>query len=136
MAVNKQRPVLVVDDYMTMARIERNLLHKIGFLNVLVATSGEDALDILKKIPDVQLILSDWNMDRMTGVQLLRHVRKDEKTAHIPFIMVTAESKVDNVLYARKEGVSNYIVKPFNVALLREKITSVLGPLEDDVDEG
>ncbi|MCK5575939.1 MAG: response regulator [Sphingomonadales bacterium] len=120
--------VLIVDDYKTMLRIIRNLLRQLGFENVEEAIDGTEALEILKeKNGDFGLVISDWNMEPMTGIELLRHVHADEKLQHIPFIMVTAESKSENVITAKEAGVSNYIVKPFNADTLKSKMVSVLG---------
>lgn len=124
--VNKDMNVLIVDDYKTMLRIVRNLLKQLGFNNVDEATDGSMALQMLR-IGKYGLIISDWNMEPMTGMQLLREVRADEKLAHVPFIMVTAESKPENVIAAKEAGVSQYIVKPFNAETLRTKMASVLG---------
>ncbi|MEK7244601.1 MAG: response regulator [Pseudomonadota bacterium] len=126
MAVDKGMKVLIVDDYQTMLRILRNLLKQLEFLNVEEAKEGSAALALLRKEP-FGLIISDWNMEPMTGIQLLREVRGDPKLKHIPFIMITAESKSENVITAKEAGVSNYIVKPFNAETLRAKIVSVLG---------
>lgn len=117
-------PILVVDDYQTMVRIIRNLLKQIGFENVDDAANGEEAL---RKIKETRyaLIISDWNMEPMTGFQLLQKVREERASANIPFIMVTAESKTDNVVAARRAGVNHYIVKPFNAATLKAKIDAV-----------
>ncbi|MGD9637711.1 MAG: response regulator [Alphaproteobacteria bacterium] len=129
MAVNKQMKVLVVDDYKTMRRIIRNLLKQIGFNNVDEAEDGKQALQVLRSQGPHGLIISDWNMEPMTGFQLLQEVRKDEKLKRIPFIMVTAESKPENVIAAKQAGVSNYIVKPFNGETLKAKMSSVLGDI-------
>ena len=126
MAVDKKMKVLIVDDYRTMLRILRNLLRQLDFRNVEEATDGTEALQKLRE-GGYGLIISDWNMESMTGIQLLRHVRGDEKMKRIPFIMVTAESKPENVVAAKQAGVSNYIVKPFNAETLRGKMASVLG---------
>ncbi|MDO8607259.1 MAG: response regulator [Phaeospirillum sp.] len=126
MPVDKNMPVLIVDDYKTMLRILRNLLKQIGFNNVDEATDGSMALQMLR-MGGYGLIISDWNMEPMTGLQLLCEVRVDAKLNAIPFIMVTAESKVENVVAAKEAGVSNYIVKPFNAGTLQQKMTSVLG---------
>ncbi len=126
MAVDKNMNVLIVDDYKTMLRIIRNLLKQLGFLNVEEATDGSMALDMLRKA-DFGLVISDWNMEPMTGLQLLREVRADAKLKGVPFIMVTAESKSENVIAAKEAGVSNYIVKPFNAETLKAKMVSVLG---------
>lgn len=128
MAVDKSMKVLVVDDYATMVRIIRNLLRQLEFQNVDEANSGTAALEKLRS-ENFGLVISDWNMEPMTGIELLRHVRADEKLKHIPFIMVTAESKTENVVEAKKAGVSNYIVKPFNAETLKSKMASVLGEL-------
>ena len=126
MAVDKDMPVLVVDDYKTMLRIITNLLDLIGFNNVDQATNGEAALAKLRN-KTFGLVISDWNMEPMTGLELLREVRTDAKLKETPFIMVTAESKTENVVLAKEAGVSNYIVKPFNAGTLKSKIASVLG---------
>lgn len=128
MAVNKSMEVLVVDDYPTMRRIIKNLLAELGFTNVSEASDGGEAL---KRIPASRpgLIVSDWNMEPMTGLQLLQEVRADNKLKGMPFIMVTAESKTENVVAAKQAGVSNYIIKPFNADTLKKKIESVLGPM-------
>ena len=127
MAVNKNLKILIVDDYQTMLRIVRNLLRQLGFTNVEEASDGKAALALLQASSDVGLIISDWNMEPMTGIQLLREVRADPKLKHIPFIMVTAESKPENVIAAKQAGVSNYVVKPFNADVLKGKMASVIG---------
>ena len=126
MAVDMNMHILIVDDYKTMLRIIRNLLKQLGFNNVDEATDGSEALTMLRG-KDYGLVISDWNMEPMTGLQLLREVRSDEKMKGIPFIMITAESKTENVIAAKQAGVSNYIVKPFNAATLKAKLTSVIG---------
>lgn len=126
MAVDKSMRVLAVDDYQTMLRIISNLLQQLGFRNIDTASSGNEALDLINS-NQYGLIISDWNMEPMTGLQLLQQVRAKDATRAIPFIMVTAESKTENVVMARKAGVSNYIVKPFNAETLKQKISSVLG---------
>ena len=124
MAFQKGTPVLIVDDYNTMLRILRNLLRQLDINNVDEATNGDTAYQLLQKTPP-DLIISDWNMMPVTGLELLKKVRSDAKLKHIPFIMVTAESKTENVIAAKQAGVSNYIVKPFNAETLRAKIASV-----------
>ena len=109
-----------------MVRIIRNLLKHLGFEDVDDASDGASALDKLKK-RRYGLVISDWNMEPMTGYELLRHVRADEGLKETPFIMVTAESKTENVIAAKKAGVSNYIVKPFNALTLKTKIEAVCG---------
>jgi two-component system chemotaxis response regulator CheY len=117
-------PILVVDDYHTMVRIIRNLLKQLGFEDVDEASDGTAALAKLQQKP-YGLVISDWNMEPMTGYELLRHVRADERMKAMPFIMVTAESKTENVIAAKKAGVNNYIVKPFNAQTLKTKIEAV-----------
>ena len=126
MAVDKNMPILIVDDYKTMLRIIRNLLKQIGFDNVDEATDGSQALQKLRE-KKFSLVISDWNMEPMTGIELLREVRSDDNLKKLPFIMVTAESKTENVVIAKEAGVSNYIVKPFNAVTLKSKLTGVLG---------
>jgi len=126
MAVDKDMPILVVDDYKTMLRIIRNLLKQLGFNNVDDATDGSDALSKLRQ-KRYDLVISDWNMEPMTGLQLLREVRADDELKGMPFIMITAESKTENVIAAKEAGVNNYIVKPFNAATLKTKLTAVIG---------
>ncbi len=118
--------VLIVDDYKTMLRIIRNLLKQIGFENVDEAADGTEALSKLRA-KRYGLVISDWNMSPMTGLELLQAVRADAKLATLPFIMITAESKTENVVAAKQAGVSNYIVKPFNAETLQGKIEKVLG---------
>ena len=126
MALNTAMPVLIVDDYSTMLRIIRNLLKQIGFEDVDEASDGSQALGKMRE-KSYGLVISDWNMEPMTGIELLREVRGDETLQRTPFIMVTAESKTENVILAKKAGVNNYIVKPFNAATLKTKIESVFG---------
>jgi len=124
MAVDMSMPVLVVDDYNTMIRIIRNLLKQLGFEDIDDASDGSAAL---AKMRDKKygLVISDWNMEPMTGYELLKEVRSDPSLAKTPFIMVTAESKTENVIAAKKAGVNNYIVKPFNAQTLQTKIEAV-----------
>jgi two-component system chemotaxis response regulator CheY len=126
MSVDMQMQILIVDDYKTMLRIIRNLLKQLGFNNVDEATDGSMALQKLRD-KEYGLVISDWNMEPMTGIQLLREVRADAKLKALPFIMITAESKTENVIAAKEAGVNNYIVKPFNAATLKVKLTSVIG---------
>lgn len=126
MAVDKSMSILVVDDYKTMLRIIRNLLKQLGFENVDEATDGSAALQKMRERP-YGLVISDWNMEPMTGLQLLKEVRSDNGLKETPFIMVTAESKTENVITAKQAGVSNYIVKPFNAETLKTKLTAVIG---------
>jgi len=117
--------VLVVDDYSTMRRIIRNLLTQIGYNEIDEAADGNEALQKLRAV-HYGLVISDWNMEPMTGYDLLKQVRADDKLKTTPFIMVTAESKTENVVAAKQAGVDNYIVKPFNAATLQQKINSVI----------
>ena len=131
MTVSKDINILIVDDYNTMLRIIKNLLKQIGFNNVDEATDGQMAFDKVngggKKY---DLIISDWNMEPMTGIDLLKMIRGSDKDfKDTPFIMITAESKTENVVAAKQAGVNNYIVKPFNAETLNSKMTSVLGEL-------
>ena len=124
MALDLSMPILIVDDYNTMVRIIRNLLKQLGFENVDDASDGSTALAKLRA-KRYGLVISDWNMEPMTGFELLREVRADPALGKTPFIIVTAESKTDNVIAAKKAGVDNYIVKPFNAQTLRHKIAAV-----------
>jgi len=126
MALDTSLPVLIVDDYQTMLRIIRNLLKQIGFTDVDEAKDGSEALSKLKE-RKYGLVISDWNMAPMTGYELLQQVRADPELGSLPFIMITAEAKTENVVAAKQAGVSNYIVKPFNADTLRAKIAAVLG---------
>lgn len=126
MAIDMSMPVLVVDDYKTMLRIISNLLKQLGFENVEEASDGTEAYEKMKST-NYGLVISDWNMEPMTGYELLLKVRSDDGLKRTPFIMVTAESKTENVIAAKKAGVNNYIVKPFNAATLKQKIVAVLG---------
>jgi two-component system, chemotaxis family, chemotaxis protein CheY len=129
MAVDLSTPILVVDDYSTMVRIIRNLLKQLGFVHIDDACDGSVALAKLRG-RRYGLVISDWNMEPMTGFDLLKEVRSDPRLAWTPFIMVTAESKTDNVIAAKKAGVSNYIVKPFNAQTLKSKIEAVFPDAE------
>lgn len=126
MALDLNMPVLVVDDYKTMIRIIKNLLKQLGFSDVDDAADGTEAFEKMKD-RKYGLVISDWNMEPMTGYELLKHVRSDEHLNKTPFIMVTAESKTENVIAAKKAGVNNYIVKPFNAQTLKAKIDAVFG---------
>lgn len=126
MAINFSMPVLVVDDYKTMVRIICNLLTQLGFTNLDDAANGAEALAKMKE-NKYGLVISDWNMEPMTGYELLKEIRGNETLRSVPFIMITAESKTENVIAAKKAGVNNYIVKPFNAATLKNKISAVFG---------
>lgn len=126
MAVDTSMNVLVVDDYKTMVRIVRGLLEQLGFKNIDDATDGHAALEMVQ-VKDYGLILSDWNMAPMNGYEFLKAVRANPRSQAVPFVMVTAEAKTENVIAARQAGVNNYIIKPFNLAVLKQKLTTVLG---------
>ena len=118
-------PILIADDYKTMLKIIRNLLKQLGFGNVEEATDGDAALQKIRN-KNYGLVISDWNMEPMSGLQLLKEIRLDAKLKDVPFIMVTAESKTENVIAAKEAGVNGYIVKPFTAATLKSKIDTVL----------
>lgn len=122
---DKNYPVLVVDDFSTMRRIIKTALKQMGIEDVTEAEDGKIALQKLK-LKDFKLIISDWNMPNLMGIDFLRRVRADEKYKHIPFLMVTAEARKDNVLEAAKAGVSNYITKPFTAEDLQKKIENIV----------
>lgn len=126
MSIDRSINVLIVDDYKTMLRIVRNLLKQINFNNVEEASDGTEALQKLRS-GQFGLVISDWNMEPMTGLQLLQEVRADARLKPTPFIMVTAESKAENIVAAKAAGVSKHIVKPFNAETLQSKIEKVLG---------
>ena len=127
MAVNMDMNVLIVDDYATMLRIIKNLLKQLGFNNIDEASDGTQAFEKVQQ-KEYGLIISDWNMEPMTGFEFLKLVRSSDKAFKTtPFIMVTAESKTENVIAAKQAGVNNYIVKPFNAETLKTKISAVLG---------
>lgn len=126
MAIDKNMSILIVDDYNTMLRIIRNLLKQLGFNNVDEASDGTAAL---KKVQqgNYGLVISDWNMEPMSGYEFLKQLRGSEAYKSLPFIMITAESKTENVIAAKQAGVNNYIVKPFNAGTLKQKIEAVFG---------
>jgi len=124
MAVDYSMPVLVVDDYRTMVRIIHNLLRQIGFSDLDGAANGRDALEKLRG-RRYGLVISDWNMEQMSGYDLLQAIRADAALAETPFIMVTTESTLEYVVAAKQAGVSNYIAKPFNAQMLKDKIESL-----------
>ena len=124
MAIDMSMPVLVVDDYNTMIRIIRNLLKQLGFDDVDDASDGSATLAKMRE-KKYGLVISDWNMEPMTGYELLKEVRADPGLNKTPFIMVTAESKTENVIAAKQAGADNYIIKPFNAETLKHKIEAV-----------
>ncbi|GGY21989.1 chemotaxis response regulator CheY [Paludibacterium paludis] len=121
---DKNMRFLVVDDFSTMRRIVRNLLKELGFTNVDEAEDGQVALHKLKT-QHFDFIVSDWNMPNMTGIELLKAVRADAQLKHLPFMMITAEAKRENIIEAAMAGASGYIVKPFTAATLEEKMNKI-----------
>ncbi|ACN16794.1 CheY [Desulforapulum autotrophicum HRM2] len=117
--------ILIVDDFATMRRILKNILKQIGFKNILEADDGTTALEVLDR-QSVDLIISDWNMPKMTGLELLKSVRASDRYKKTPFLMVTAEAQKQNVIEAVQAGVSNYVVKPFTAEAISEKLTKIL----------
>jgi len=129
-AVDPELPILIVDDYRTMLKIVRGLLAQLGFRNVDEATDGSMAYEMISgKEKEYGLVIADWNMQPMTGLELLQKLRAAPDIAKTPFIMITAEAKAERVVMARRAGVDNYILKPFNQAVLRQKMSAVLGEL-------
>ncbi len=126
--MDKNIKILVVDDFATMRKVIRNLLKQVGYENIVEAEDGVLALRVLKS-QKIDLVISDWNMPNMTGLELLKSIRSDDDLKTMPFLMVTAEALQDNVIAAVKAGVSNYIVKPFTAEVLNEKITKILEKL-------
>ena len=122
---DKNMKILVVDDFPTMRRIVKTLLRQNGYANLIEAEDGEKAYAMLQSTSDIDMIVSDWNMPNMTGLELLKTVRADPKVKHIPFLMVTAEAEKENIIEAVKSGVSNYVVKPFTGATLQEKMDKI-----------
>lgn len=130
MAVGKpDMKILVVDDFPTMRRIVKTLLKQCGYSNFIEAEDGAQAYDTLQKNPDIEFIVSDWNMPNMTGIEFLKTVRADPKFKHLPFLMVTAEAEKENIIEAVKSGVSNYVVKPFTGQTLTEKLAKIYANL-------
>ena len=119
--------LLVVDDSSTMRRIIKNTLQRLGFDDVLEAEHGVDAWLILERTPDVDVLITVWNMPEMNGLDLVRKVRAEKKYENMPIIMVTTEGGKAEVITALKAGVNNYIVKPFTPQVLKEKLEDVLG---------
>ena len=116
--------VLIVDDFSTMRRIIKNLLTDLGFNNTVEAEDGHSALAVLRQ-DAVELVITDWNMPGMSGIDLLRTVRADERLKHLPVLMVTAEAKRDQIIEAAQAGVNGYVVKPFTAQVLKEKIEKI-----------
>ncbi len=122
--------ILIVDDMAAMRKILKTLLAQLGYKNVDEAEDGKQALEKLRQNPDKYgLVITDWNMPNMTGIELVQAIRSDEKLKHLPVLMVTAEAKKENVLMAIKAGVNNYIVKPFTAETLKEKLEAIFSSL-------
>jgi two-component system chemotaxis response regulator CheY len=119
------KKILIVDDAKVARQLQKRMLAEMGLTDILEASDGTEAVELLKN-QKVDLILSDWNMPQMSGLELLKHVRSTENTKTVPFIMITAEGMDSNVVAAVKAGVSGYIKKPFGPGVLKEKITQIL----------
>jgi Response regulator containing a CheY-like receiver domain and a GGDEF domain len=124
--LDKNMKILVVDDFSTMRRIVRNLLVELGFTNTLIqeADDGENAMIMLRSQP-FDLVVTDWNMPNMTGIDLLRAIRAEAALKGVPVLMVTAENNRDQIIAAAQAGVNGYVVKPFTAVTLREKLTKI-----------
>lgn len=122
--MDKNMKILIVDDFSTMRRIIKNLLRDLGFTNTVEADDGITAIPILNS-GSIDFLVTDWNMPGMTGIDLLRHVRADEKLRSLPVLMVTAEAKREQIIEAAQAGVNGYVVKPFTAVALKEKIEKI-----------
>lgn len=122
--MDKNMKILIVDDFSTMRRIIKNLLRDLGFTNTVEADDGITAIPILNS-GSIDFLVTDWNMPGMTGIELLRHVRADEKLRSLPVLMVTAEAKREQIIEAAQAGVNGYVVKPFTALALKEKIEKI-----------
>lgn len=121
--------ILIVDDFSTMRRIIKNLLRDLGFTNTSEADDGQTALPMLQN-GNFDFLVTDWNMPGMTGIELLRVVRADDRLKDMPILMVTAEAKRDQIVEAAQAGVNGYVVKPFTAAVLKEKIEKIFERVE------
>lgn len=124
MPANKDMHILVVDDFSTMRRIVKNILRQLGYNNITEADDGTTAMAKLKS-EKIDFCITDWNMPKMTGMELLKEIRADADLKHIPVLMVTAEALQENIIAAVKAGVNNYIVKPFDAKTLSDKINKI-----------
>ena len=120
---------LVVDDFSTMRRIVRNLLKELGFQHVDEAEDGAEALQKLKR-ESFDFVVSDWNMPNMSGIELLKAIRGDQKLKHLPVLLVTAEAKRENIIEAAHEGANGFVVKPFTANTLEEKLNKIFKTME------
>jgi two-component system chemotaxis response regulator CheY len=123
-SLDRKMKILIVDDFSTMRQIVKKSLRQLGFENITEAVDGSDALNKLKA-DEFKFIVSDWNMPNMMGIDLLKAVRSDDKLKALPFLMVTAEAQKENIIEAAKAGVSQYIIKPFTVDALQQKIEAI-----------
>ena len=121
--------ILVVDDFSTMRRIIKNLLRDLGLTNTFEADDGQTALPMLKD-GDFDFVVTDWNMPGMQGIDLLKHIRADDRLKHLPVLMVTAEAKREQIIAAAQAGVNGYIVKPFTAGTLKEKLDKIFQRIE------
>lgn len=122
--MNKNMRILIVDDFSTMRRIVKNLLGDLGFTNTAEAEDGNSALVALRSGP-FDFVVTDWNMPGMTGIELLKAIRADDKLKHLPVLMVTAEAKREQIIEAAQSGVNGYIIKPFTAQTLEEKLGKI-----------
>lgn len=119
--------ILLVDDSSTMRRIQMNTLKSLGFDDVVQAEDGQDALNKLKENPEVRLVLLDWNMPNMNGIDCLKAIKANPATKAVPVMMVTSEAEKSKIIEAIQSGASNYLVKPFEADALEEKISGIIG---------
>jgi len=124
MNLDKNMKILVVDDFSTMRRIVKNILRQLNFVTIIESDDGSTAREVLQR-EQRDLVISDWNMPKLTGLELLKVLKADDALKHIPFLMVTAEAQQENIIEAVKSGVSNYIVKPFTAETLSQKINQI-----------
>jgi two-component system chemotaxis response regulator CheY len=122
--MNMSMKILIVDDFSTMRRIVKNLLHDLGYTNTHEADDGKTAWPLLQA-GDFEFVVTDWNMPGMTGIDLLRNIRADARLAKLPVLMVTAEAQREQIIEAAKAGVNGYIIKPFTAVTLKEKIDKI-----------
>ncbi len=126
MPLDLKMKIIVVDDFATMRKIIKNILRQIGFTNILEADDGSTALPILEK-ENIDLVVTDWNMPKMSGLELVKAIRSNPNLKNIPVLMVTAEALKENIIEAVKAGVNNYVIKPFTAQTLQEKIEKIFG---------
>lgn len=127
MSIDKKMPILIVDDVQYVRREVKMLLRKLGFDNVDAAENGRQALEMMRAGKAYGLVISDWIMEPMSGIELLHEIRRDENLRQTPFIMITGNNQPENVIAAKKAGVSSYVIKPFNATTLKQRLESVFG---------